>query len=62
MLLFLCTHQFVVLQLFGVDAFGVPDASVQFSDSDAPRSKAVKVAHAVKPHVTEALQAEQRAH
>lgn len=51
----MATDQFVVFQLFGVDAFGVPDASVHFSDADALCPVTMKVAHGVKTHVTETL-------
>lgn len=55
------TDQFVVLQLFGVDAVGVPDVSVHFSDSDALRPETVEVPHGVKPHVPETLRTQPRA-
>lgn len=49
-------HQFVVLQLFGVDAVGVPDVSVHLSDAHALGTIAVQVTHRVQAHVTETLQ------
>ena len=49
------THQFVVLQLFGVNAIRVPDASIQFSYTHTFGSKAVQVTHGVQAHVTKAL-------
>lgn len=52
------THQFVVLQLLGVDAVGVPDASVQLANPNTLGTEAVQVAHRVQAHVAEALQEE----
>lgn len=55
MVAFPSTDQFVVLQLFGVDATGVPDASVHFSDSDTLGTEAMQVPHGVETHVTKTL-------
>lgn len=48
-------YQFVVLQLFGVDAVWVVDGSIDLADTDAFGTKPVKVPHGVKTHVTKAL-------
>lgn len=54
------TDQFVVLQLFGVDAVGVPDAPVYFANSDTLCSVTMKITHGVKADVTKTLQTQQR--
>lgn len=54
------THQLVVLQLLGVDAARVPDAAVHLGHAHTPGAEAVQVAHAVEPHVTEALRSEEQ--
>lgn len=47
--------QFVLFQLFGIHAVGVPDAPVHFSHSDTLCPVTMEVAHGVKTHVTETL-------
>lgn len=49
------THQLVVLQLLGVDAVGVPDASVPLGHPHTLGPGAVQVAHRVQAHVAKAL-------
>ena len=48
-------YQFVVLQLFGVDALWVVDGSVDLTDAHALGPKPVQVPHGVETHITEAL-------
>ena len=52
------SYQLVVFQLFGVDAIGVPDASVHLSYSYTLGPETVQVTHGVQAHVTEALKHE----
>lgn len=51
----LCWYQFVVLQLFGVNAIWVVDGSIDLTNADAFGTKPVKVPHGVKAHITKAL-------
>lgn len=51
----LCTDQLVVLQLLGVDATGVPDASIHLSNTNTLGPETVQVTHGVHAHVTETL-------
>lgn len=51
----LCWYQFVVLQLFGVDALCVVDGSINLSDAHTLCSKPVQVPHGVETHITKAL-------
>lgn len=53
-----CTDQFIVLQLFGVYAIGVPNAAVDLGDSNALGTITVKVTHGMQTHVTETLEDE----
>lgn len=51
----LCWYQFVILQLFGVDALGVVDGSINFTDAHTLGPKPVQVPHGVKTHITKSL-------
>lgn len=51
----LLTDQFVVLQLFGVHAVGVPDAAIDFSNSHTLGTITVKVTHGMQTHITKTL-------
>ncbi len=51
----LCWYQFVVLQLFGVDAFWVVDGSINLTDAHTLGPKPVQVPHGVETHITKAL-------
>lgn len=49
------TDQFVVLQLFGVHAVGVPDAAIDFSNSHTLGTITVEVTHGMQTHITKTL-------
>lgn len=49
------TDQFVVLQLFGVHAVGVPDAAIDLSNSHTFGTITVKVTHGMQTHIAETL-------
>ncbi len=51
----LLTDQFVVLQLFGVHAVGVPDAAIDFSNSHTLGTITVEVTHGMQTHITKTL-------
>lgn len=50
-----CWYQFVVLQLFGVDALWVVDGSINLTDAHTLGPKPVQVPHGVETHITKAL-------
>lgn len=49
------TDQFVVLQLFGVHAVGVPDATIDLSNSHTFGTITVKVTHGMQTHIAKTL-------
>lgn len=51
----LCWYQFVVLQLFGVNALWVVDGSINLTDAHTLGPKPVQVPHGVETHITKAL-------
>lgn len=51
----MCSHQFVVLQLFGVDALCVVNGSINLTDPDTLCPKPVQVPHGMETHITKAL-------
>lgn len=50
-----CLYQFVILQLFRVDAVWVVNGSINFTDAHALGPKPVQVPHGVQTHITKAL-------
>lgn len=51
----LCWYQFVVFQLFGVNALWVVDGSINLTDTHTLGPKPVQIPHGVETHITKAL-------